>query len=97
MSGLSLDFILLQVFLENLTHTDSYIYLASVNGLAALSDLCPDQVIPCLTSELQAKCADSQGDGKNGEPSGDLALKVGETLVKATRKLGRPSWLSLIS
>ncbi|GFO30532.1 transport and Golgi organization protein 6 homolog [Plakobranchus ocellatus] len=76
--------ILLKVFLENLTHSDSYIYLAAVNGLAALSDLCPDQVIPCLTSELRSKCG---GSGSDKTP-GDLVLKVGEAVVKATRRLG---------
>ncbi|RUS88089.1 hypothetical protein EGW08_004142, partial [Elysia chlorotica] len=80
--------VLLKVFLENLSHTDSYIYLAAVNGLAALADLCPDRVIPCLTSELRSKCentTEGSGDEKSSE---SLVLKVSEALVKATRRLG---------
>ncbi|GFS07673.1 transport and Golgi organization protein 6 homolog, partial [Elysia marginata] len=81
--------VLLKVFLENLAHTDSYIYLASVNGLAALSDLCPDQIIPSLTSELQAKCTNTTGKVENLKSQGELVLKVAEAVVKATRRLGQ--------
>ncbi|CAG5116369.1 unnamed protein product [Candidula unifasciata] len=74
---------LLKIFLENIAHADSYIYLAAVNGLAALSDLYPDQVIPCLTSEFRSMCAKT-----HSSKSGETALKVGESLVKATKRLG---------
>ncbi|XP_012943558.1 transport and Golgi organization protein 6 homolog isoform X2 [Aplysia californica] len=74
--------LLVKVFLEHLGHSDSYIYLAAVNGLAALADLCPDQVIPRLCSEFRSKCMISE------VASPEVTLKTGEALVKAVRRLG---------
>ncbi|KAK6982529.1 transport and Golgi organization protein 6 [Biomphalaria glabrata] len=74
--------LLLRVFQENLTHNDSYIYLAAVNGLASLSDLDPKMVIACLTTEFKTQCLASSVS------SIQTVLKVGEAVVKATRRLG---------
>ncbi|CAL1540717.1 unnamed protein product [Lymnaea stagnalis] len=74
---------LLKVFLENMTHTDSYVYLAAVNGLAALSDLNPNLVVPRLAAEFKAQCLKDPGS-----KSPETTLKVGEALVKATKRLG---------
>lgn len=73
---------LVKVFLTHLAHQDSYIYLSSVNGLAALADLCPQEVIPKLCTEFRSKCIMSEVDTL------EVTLKVGETLVKAVRRLG---------
>ncbi|XP_059154233.1 transport and Golgi organization protein 6 homolog [Physella acuta] len=73
--------VLLKIFLENLTHTDSYMYLAAVNGLSALGDLNPHQVLTRLTAEFRTLCS-------RGAKSEEMTLKVGEALMKATRRLG---------
>ena len=37
---------LLKIFLEQLTHDDSYIYLAAIQGLVSLADVRADMVMP---------------------------------------------------
>ncbi|XP_048254734.1 transport and Golgi organization protein 6 homolog [Haliotis rufescens] len=70
---------LVKIFEENLQHQDSYLYLASVNGLAALTDRYPDVVVPRLAKEFA-----ETGPQKSAE----LRMKLGESLVKAARNLG---------
>ncbi|XP_067651346.1 transport and Golgi organization protein 6 homolog isoform X2 [Haliotis asinina] len=70
---------LVKIFEENLQHQDSYLYLASVNGLAALTDRFPDVVVPRLAQEFA-----ETGPQKTAE----LRMKIGESLVKAARNLG---------
>ncbi|XP_046550543.1 transport and Golgi organization protein 6 homolog [Haliotis rubra] len=70
---------LVKIFEENLQHQDSYLYLASVNGLAALTDRFPDVVVPRLAQEFA-----ETGPQKSAE----LRMKLGESLVKAARNLG---------
>ena len=43
---------LLNIFLEQLAHDDSYIYLAAVHGLVSLADIRGDTVIPRLAREF---------------------------------------------
>ena len=43
---------LLKIFLEQLTHDDSYIYLAAIQGLVSLADIRADMVIPRLAHEF---------------------------------------------
>ncbi|KAL8570495.1 hypothetical protein ACOMHN_034530 [Nucella lapillus] len=71
-----------KVFEENLRHGDSYLYLAAINGLSALSDSFPESVLPFLASEFAAfqKLPLTQ--------TAENRLKVGEALMKATRNLG---------
>lgn len=76
------------MFMSKLSHTDSYIYLASVNGLCFLSDIYPDDIIPCLSSEFRSLCLKDQNASSTNV---ERTLKVGETLVKATRRLGKGS------
>lgn len=75
--------LLLKIFLENLSHVDSYLYLASINGLAGLADVYPDIVITRLVQEFSKP---TTGDKKY--KSTETKLKIGECLVKATRNLG---------
>ena len=44
--------ILLKIFLDQLTHDDSYIYLAAIQGLVSLADIRPDTVVPRLAHEF---------------------------------------------
>ena len=78
---------LFQVFLGHLGHLDSYIYLASVNGLSALADYSPDQVVPQLCKQFMSKCSSSETPSQE---SGilEIVLKVGEALVKAVKRMG---------
>ena len=43
---------LIDIFLENLCHDDSYIYLASIRALASASLRCHEAVIPRLAQEF---------------------------------------------
>ena len=43
---------LLKIFLEQLSHDDSYIYLAAIQGLVSLADIRADTVIPRLAHEF---------------------------------------------
>ena len=52
---------LLKIFLEQLTHDDSYIYLAAIQGLVSLADIRADTVIPQLTREF-ATCRKETND-----------------------------------
>ncbi|KAK3603873.1 hypothetical protein CHS0354_042880 [Potamilus streckersoni] len=76
--------VILKIFSENLDHPDSYLYLAAVSGLVALSDQNPDVVVPQLCSEF-ANFGATQSQIKR---SSELRMKLGECLVKTCRKLG---------
>ncbi|KAJ6652483.1 hypothetical protein lerEdw1_011453 [Lerista edwardsae] len=69
---------LLQVFVENLEHEDSFVYLSAIQGAALLSDVFPAQVLPPLLAQY--------GSPRPGAV--ETRLKVGEALVRATRALG---------
>lgn len=45
---------LLKIFLEQLSHDDSYIYLAAIQGLVSLADVRADTVMPQLAREFVA-------------------------------------------
>ncbi|KAK3086876.1 hypothetical protein FSP39_024780 [Pinctada imbricata] len=73
---------LLKIFLENVGHFDSYLYLASVNGLVAMADSYPDVVVPKLAEEFTIR-----SDRKN-ERSSETRMKIGECLVQTSKALG---------
>ena len=73
---------IMKIFEENLDHADSYMYLSSVNGLAAMAEIFPDLVVPRI-------CEQFANDGKDGRKrSSELRMKLGEIMVKASRSLG---------
>lgn len=74
---------ILTIFCENLAHSDSYLYLAAVNGLVTMATLKPDTVVHSLTEQF-ISCSQS---GK--QLPVELRLKVGECLVRACRQLGK--------
>lgn len=86
----------LTIFLENLDHDDSYMYLSAINGLAAMSDWFPDLLVPTLCKQFAM--FDQQGIGGGSSDNGsekllkkrstELRMKLGEILVKAARNLG---------
>lgn len=94
---------LLLIFRKQLEHSDSYIYLAAINGLVALGDKYPDQVVDILCREFalfygnpaeKNECK-TKGLMKPAMPLGvkpeltaDLRMKLGEALVKLSEALG---------
>uniref|UniRef100_H9G717 Transport and golgi organization 6 homolog n=1 Tax=Anolis carolinensis TaxID=28377 RepID=H9G717_ANOCA len=74
---------LLKVFTENLEHEDSFVYLSAIQGMALLSDAFPDRVLPCLLAQY--------GSPQPGAPKAatvETRMKVGEALMRVTRRLG---------
>nr|XP_060643989.1 transport and Golgi organization protein 6 homolog [Anolis sagrei ordinatus] len=74
---------LLKVFTENLEHEDSFVYLSAIQGMALMSDAFPDQVLPCLLAQYG-----SPQPGAPKEASVETRMKVGEALMRVTRRLG---------
>ncbi|XP_071625636.1 transport and Golgi organization protein 6 homolog [Temnothorax longispinosus] len=79
--------IILRLFEENLKHEDSFIYLASINGLCALATAFPEKVIETLMLEY----IDMPKRAAISEITVETRIKLGEILVKTTRALGEMS------
>ena len=96
---LSKEQVLLKVFRENLDHGDSYLYLASVQGLSALADRLHAQVVPTLAQEYAAfpRGQQQKGQEEKMKKSPELRMKIGEVLVKTSRSLGKEETTSQIS
>jgi len=67
-----------------LKHEDSFIYLASINGLCALATAFPERVIEMLMLEY----IDMPKRVAISEITVETKIKLGEILVKTTRALG---------
>ncbi|KAM3829044.1 transport and Golgi organization protein 6 homolog isoform 2-T2 [Vipera latastei] len=67
---------LLKVFVENLEHKDSFVYLSAIQGVALLSDAFPQDVLPLLLTQYASA------------PVAETRMKVGEVLLRTTRALG---------
>ena len=88
---------LLKIFQENLAHFDSYLYLSAVNGLVAMADLFPDEIIPCLVQEFRGSTMQTDSDksersqkvSSDGRHSAETRMKVGECLVQTSRNLSK--------
>ena len=64
---------LLKIFEEQLTHDDSYIYLAAIQGLVALAAVSADKVIPHLAREF-ACCKENAEEKKKEAGAKDQGL-----------------------
>ena len=69
---------LLAIFRESLQHSDSYIYLAAINGLVALAHAKPDETIAILCQEY-------------GQFLGPPQREAGRSFDKTTGQLSGPS------
>jgi len=67
-----------------LKHEDSFIYLASINGLCALATAFPEKIIEMLMLEY----IDMPKRVAISEITVETKIKLGEILVKTTRALG---------
>ncbi|XP_006027919.1 transport and Golgi organization protein 6 homolog [Alligator sinensis] len=74
---------LLQVFLENMEHEDAFVYLSAIQGVALLSDMHPETVLPSLLAQYGGT-----PQGTTGTRTVETRMKVGEVLMRATRALG---------
>ncbi|XP_056272526.1 transport and Golgi organization protein 6 homolog [Pseudoliparis swirei] len=75
----------LVLFLENLEHDDSFVYLSAIQGLFALADSYPERILELLLKDFQ------HGPSlptSNTERSLESRLKVGEVLMRASRAMG---------
>uniref|UniRef100_A0A8C0ITG7 Transport and golgi organization 6 homolog n=1 Tax=Chelonoidis abingdonii TaxID=106734 RepID=A0A8C0ITG7_CHEAB len=81
--GLKAQEKLLKVFLENMEHGDSFVYLSAIQGVALLSDVYPEQILPCLLAQYGCASPDTRGP-----QTAETRMKVGEVLMRVTRALG---------
>uniref|UniRef100_A0A3P9Q207 Transport and golgi organization 6 homolog n=1 Tax=Poecilia reticulata TaxID=8081 RepID=A0A3P9Q207_POERE len=75
----------LTLFLENLEHEDSFVYLSAIQGLAVLADSYPGHILERLLQDFQR--GPSLPSSKQ-ERSLETRLKVGEVLMRASRAMG---------
>ncbi|XP_037671717.1 transport and Golgi organization protein 6 homolog [Choloepus didactylus] len=70
---------LLQIFLENLEHKDTFVYLSAIQGVALLSDAYPEKIL--LNLLAQYDCS------KDKHPP-ETRMKIGEVLMRIVRASG---------
>lgn len=76
---------LAKIFIEQLDHDDTYIYLSAIQALGAIVERHADDILPTLVTKY------TDLDQKSTE----FRVKLGEVLVKATRCLGRSIYLTV--
>ncbi|KAL6080236.1 hypothetical protein STEG23_010357, partial [Scotinomys teguina] len=69
---------LLQIFLENLEHEDTFVYLSAIQGVALLTDVYPEEILVDLLTKYDS------GKDKN---TPETRMKVGEVLMRIVRAL----------
>ncbi|NXR17014.1 TNG6 protein, partial [Cinclus mexicanus] len=74
---------LLQVFLENVQHEDSFVYLSAIQGVALLSSEYPEQILPVLLAQYECPA-----QGTEDAMAAVTRMKLGEVLMRVTRALG---------
>nr|XP_021528196.1 transport and Golgi organization protein 6 homolog [Aotus nancymaae] len=70
---------LLKIFLENLEHEDTFVYLSAIQGVALLSDVYPEKILPDLLTQY---------DSSKDKHTPETRMKVGEVLMRIVRALG---------
>ncbi|XP_028813874.1 transport and Golgi organization protein 6 homolog [Denticeps clupeoides] len=71
----------LMIFLENLEHEDTFVYLSAIQGLAVLADAFPEKILQRLLVEYEA-------GPPHHESSLETRLKIGEVLMRSSRAMG---------
>ncbi|XP_062317143.1 transport and Golgi organization protein 6 homolog [Osmerus eperlanus] len=81
---------LLSLFLENLDHEDSFVYLSAIQGLAVLADSYPEKILQRLLGEYDPSPLSGPPPQTPPDPPRSLEtrLKVGEVLMRASRAMG---------
>ncbi|XP_041794990.1 transport and Golgi organization protein 6 homolog [Chelmon rostratus] len=75
----------LMLFLENLEHEDSFVYLSAIQGLAVFADSYPEMILERLLKDFQHGPSLPTSKKKH---SLETRLKVGEVLMRASRAMG---------
>ncbi|XP_033074695.1 transport and Golgi organization protein 6 homolog isoform X3 [Trachypithecus francoisi] len=70
---------LLKIFLENMEHGDTFVYLSAIQGVALLSDVYPEKILPDLLAQY---------DSSKDKHTPETRMKVGEVLMRIVRALG---------
>ncbi|KFO20022.1 transport and Golgi organization protein 6 homolog isoform X1 [Fukomys damarensis] len=70
---------LLKIFLENLEHEDTFVYLSAIQGVALLSDVYPEKILVGLLTQY---------DSGKDKHTPETRMKVGEVLIRIVRALG---------
>ncbi|XP_022367571.1 transport and Golgi organization protein 6 homolog [Enhydra lutris kenyoni] len=70
---------LLKIFLENLEHEDTFVYLSAIQGVALLSDAYPEKILLGLLAQY---------DSDKDKHTAETRMKVGEVLMRIVRALG---------
>uniref|UniRef100_A0A8D2DAP4 Transport and golgi organization 6 homolog n=1 Tax=Sciurus vulgaris TaxID=55149 RepID=A0A8D2DAP4_SCIVU len=70
---------LLKIFLENLEHEDTFVYLSAIQGVALLSDVYPEKILVDLLAQYDT--------GKD-KYTPETRMKFGEVLMRIIRALG---------
>lgn len=70
---------LLKIFLENLEHEDTFVYLSAIQGVALLSDVYPEEILVDLLAKY---------DSGKEKHTPETRMKVGEVLMRIVRALG---------
>ncbi|XP_077566034.1 transport and Golgi organization protein 6 homolog [Stigmatopora nigra] len=73
------------LFLENLEHEDSFVYLSAIQGLASLADAYPARILERLLKNFQH--GPSLSTSKKDHAL-EFRLKMGEVLMRASRAMG---------
>lgn len=68
---------ILTIFQTQLSDEDTYIYLSAIDGLTALGDVYPKEIIPILTSQFL-----------QGHQTVEVRLKISESLLKIAQRCG---------
>ncbi|CAK1550062.1 unnamed protein product [Leptosia nina] len=74
------------LFQEQLKHSDSYVYLSAINGIAALAAHCTEDVLQILCKEFIEVSTKNSAAKENNVA--ELRMKIGDVVVKVTRRLG---------
>ncbi|CAG7824847.1 unnamed protein product [Allacma fusca] len=82
--------VILDIFLKEVKHEDSYIYLMSIQGLATLGAKFHSIVVPVLVEQYAFENPHSEKvcKGMKAEEKSELRMKIGEALVRIVQKLG---------
>ncbi|XP_045149853.1 transport and Golgi organization protein 6 homolog, partial [Echinops telfairi] len=70
---------LLKIFLENLEHEDTFVYLSAIQGAALLADAYPEKILLGLLAQY---------DSRKDKHTPETRMKVGEVLMRIVRALG---------
>ncbi|KAG7311365.1 hypothetical protein JYU34_002404 [Plutella xylostella] len=78
------------IFQDQLKDPDSYIYLSAINGISALGSHCTEDVLHVLCKEfLQVASQQNSPDSEDSlNKVAELRMKVGDIVVKVTKRLG---------